>query len=105
MGEAPAVTPSVANASGAATLGSSFTVFTTTASGWDAVTVTLYCLPSGRPGAPRFGSFALTSIGFAPPGAIVRANWIGPQLPSKGADVAVAVTVLGPRVWMSNGVL
>src|SRR5439155_4146892 len=43
---APAVTPSVDAASGAATPGASFWVFTTTATGCDAFTVTAYCLPS-----------------------------------------------------------
>src|SRR5439155_16478585 len=101
---APPVTPSVDPAIGAAVPGASFCVLTTTATGCDALTVTAYCLPLVRPGAPRFGSSELGSIGFARPASTVRVMTIGPLLPSNGRNVAVAVVAAVPRFWMMNGV-
>src|SRR2546423_15027990 len=96
--------PSVADATGFATLALSACVLTTTATGWFADTVTAYCLLSVRPGAPRAMSSESGSIGFALPGSIVRGmTMVGPT-PSNLLKLAVTDAVDDPRVWMMKGV-
>src|SRR5438876_9956655 len=104
MVAAPLVMPSVADATGCATLALSACVFTTTATGWFDATVTAYCLLSVRPGAPRAMSSESGSIGFARPGSIVRGiTTVGP-VPSNEQKVEVTDAVDDPRFWMMNGV-
>src|SRR5216683_7239900 len=104
MVAAPVVMPSVDEATGFATVGLSACVFTTTATGWLADTVTAYCLLSVRPGAPRLMSSESGSIGFALPGSIVRGmTTVGP-VPSNDLKLAVTDAVEDPRFWMMNGV-
>ena len=89
--------PSVAEATGFATLALSACVLTTTATGWFADTVTAYCLLSVRPGAPRLMSSESGSIGFARPGSIVRGMTMVGPVPSKDLKLAVTDAVDDPR--------
>src|SRR5437879_12778216 len=93
---APVVIPSVDDATGCATVGLSACVFTTTATGWFAETVTAYCLLSVRPGAPRARSSESGSIGFALPGSIVRGMTTMGPVPSKDLKLAVTDAVDDP---------
>src|SRR5438477_3572608 len=101
---APVVTPSVDQATGFATFALSAWVFTTTATGWFADTVTAYCLLSVRPGAPRAMSSESGSIGFARPGSMVRGMTMVGPVPSNVLKLAVTDAVDDPRFWMMNGV-
>src|SRR5207253_9786655 len=89
--------PSVAYATGLSTLASSLCVFTTTATGCVAVTVTAYCVPS----MSTDSTFGSTNCDW--PGAIVSTTrTLAP--PAKGRDVAVAVVVAVTRAWLMHGV-
>src|SRR6266566_8256403 len=100
----PVVMPSVDQATGLATFALSAWVFTTTATGWFADTVTAYCLLSVRPGAPSAMSSESGSIGFARPGSIVRGMTMVGPVPSNDLKLAVTDAVDDPRFWMMNGV-
>src|SRR3979411_132827 len=104
MVAAPVVMPSVADATGLATLALSAWVFTTTATGWFDDTVTAYCLLSVRPGAPRAMSSESGSIGLALPGSIVRGMTMVGPVPSNDLKLPVTDAVDDPRFWMMNGV-
>src|SRR5438445_11867575 len=96
--------PSVADATGFATLALSACVLTTTATGWFDETVTAYCLLSVRPGAPSAMSSESGSIGFALPGSIVRGMTIVGPVPSNDLKLEVTDAVDDPRFWMRNAV-
>ena len=72
-------------------------MFTTTAIGWSAVTVTAYALPSTRP------SVLFGSTNCERPGSITRMMLSEPE-PPRSWNWAVAVVEPLPRFWMMNGV-
>src|SRR6266542_2320546 len=98
------MTPSVAYATGFATVAASACVFTTTATGWVDVTVTAYCLLSTRPGAPSSAASEFGSIGFERPGSMARRMVTGEPVPSKVRNVDCTEATFVPRGGMMKGV-
>src|SRR5437773_10106257 len=96
--------PSVLYASGGVSERASFCVFTTTLTGWLEVTVTAYCLPSMRPGAPTSLSSEFGSTNLLAPAGIDRWTVTLGAVPSEGMNRAVTAGDARRGFWTMHAV-